>query len=181
MVLFIIFMDVIKNDTVTFISSVFNFTWLSLGGSLLGLIVGILLSRWLKRIFYDNILITNLTFAACYLAFFLAEFTWLKVSGILSVVALGLYMSAVEKTTIFSESEQALHSAWGFIQYICETIIFLLTGVIIGVEIIERNSIYTSDWVRLFIFWFLMNGARFAMVATFYPLLKMFGYGMNKK
>ena len=93
-VFFIIFIDIIKGNSTSFVDSFCSFLRLSVGGLLLGLVIGVITSKWLKRIFYDNILIANITFVSCYIMFFIAEFTWVHVSGILSVVAFGLYMSA---------------------------------------------------------------------------------------
>lgn len=114
----------------------FNFVRISIGGPLLGLVVGIACTQWLKRILNNDVLIANITFVSCYTVFYIAEFTWVRVSGILSVVCLGLYMSAIGKTKVFMKNEHTvhtIHTIWTFIQYVCETIIFLLTGVIVGV------------------------------------------------
>jgi NhaP-type Na+/H+ or K+/H+ antiporter len=55
----------------------------------------------------------------------------------LSICTLGLYFSAVGKRKIYPESEHALHNVWASIQYGSETIIFILTGVIVGVKMID--------------------------------------------
>lgn len=70
---------------------------------------------------------------------------------------------------------------WGYIQYLCETVIFLLTGIIIGVNILDKSTITFSDWVRMLIFFVLMVIVRGVMVFTFYPLLRIFGYGLSYK
>ena len=46
---------------------------------------------------------------------------------------------------------------------------------------IERSSIGFSDWIRMFLFWFLMLILRALMILTFYPILKNLGYGLTKK
>lgn len=46
---------------------------------------------------------------------------------------------------------------------------------------IEESTITAMDWVRMFIFWFLMIGMRTLMVLTFYPILRKTGYGLTKK
>ena len=56
-----------------------------------------------------------------------------------------------------------------------------MTGVIIGVEMIEKSTITAGDWFKMIIFWGLMIVMRFAMVASFYPILRYFGYGLSKK
>ena len=124
---------------------------MSLGGPLLGLIFAILLSWWLKRIVNNPILEVNLTIVGAYLLFYLAEFS-LKVSGILAMVALGLYMTKTGKNRISSASEHALHHIWSYIGYIAETLIFLLTGVIVAVKVfIEDSVIGIDDWWKLLI------------------------------
>jgi NhaP-type Na+/H+ or K+/H+ antiporter len=56
-----------------------------------------------------------------------------------------------------------------------------MTGIIIGVEMIDKSTITVSDWVRMLIFWVLMVVMRFLMVASFYPVLTYFGYGLSRK
>lgn len=104
MVFFMLFLELAKGNSSTAVDVVINFVRIGLGGPLLGIIMGFLSSLWLKRIVRDDVLTANLTFVSCYLCFYIAEFTWVKVSGILSIVVLGLYMSAVGKTKIYPES-----------------------------------------------------------------------------
>lgn len=104
MVFFMLFMDLAKGNTSSAIGVVANFVRVSLGGPLLGIFVGILMSYWIKRITRDAVLAVNVTFVGAFLCFWVAEFTVLKVSGILSIVSLGLYMSAVGKRKIYPES-----------------------------------------------------------------------------
>lgn len=56
-----------------------------------------------------------------------------------------------------------------------------MTGIIIGVEMIEKSTITTGDWFKMFLFWGLMIVMRFLMVASFYPILRYFGYGLSRK
>lgn len=101
MVFFMLFMDLAKGNTSSAFGVVTSFVRVSLGGPLLGIFVGILISYWIKRITRDSVLSVNVTFVGAFLCFWVAEFTSLKVSGILSIVSLGLYMSAVGKRKIY--------------------------------------------------------------------------------
>lgn len=94
-------MDLAKGNSSSAIDVVSNFVRVSLGGPLLGIIVGALMSFWIKKIIRDSVLSVNVTFVGAFLCFYVAEFTPLKVSGILSIVSLGLYMSAVGKRKIY--------------------------------------------------------------------------------
>jgi len=121
----------------------------------------------------------TITFIACYLLFFLAEVQF-HVSGILALVALGLFMSAYGQTKIDIDAKEALHAVWSWVQYTCETLIFLLTGLLIGYEVLVKEStIEAMDWVKMIFFYIFMIGARAAMVFAFYPLLKRHGYGLT--
>lgn len=103
MVFFMLFLDLVKGNTTSFGVLIWDFTRTSLGGPILGLLFGIICMRCLKRIFNDSVLTANITFVSCYLVFYIAEFTWIRVSGMLSVVTLGLYMSATSKTKLAYE------------------------------------------------------------------------------
>ena len=96
------------------------------------MIAGVVVSFMLSRIHNNFVLEVNTTIFASYLLFFLAENTEIMVSGILSICAFGLYMSNIGKTRISTESEHAVHQVWGFIGFLAETVIFILTGLIMG-------------------------------------------------
>lgn len=57
----------------------------------------------------------------------------------------------------------------------------MLTGIIVGIRMIEEVTIEASDWLKMFLFYILMIIARTIMVLTLYPLLTKFGYGLSKK
>ena len=84
-----------------------SFIRIACGGPILGFVFGFISSLWLRRIIRDDVLISTITFFTCYIAFYMAEFTFLHVSGILAIVVLGLFMSAFGKVSIYPESEHA--------------------------------------------------------------------------
>ncbi len=104
MVFFMLFMDLAKGNASSAVGVLANFVRVSLGGPLLGLVIGAIMSFWIKKTIRDSVLSINITFVGAYLCFYLAEFTDIKVSGILSIVTLGLYFSAVGKRRIYPES-----------------------------------------------------------------------------
>ena len=101
MVFFMLFMDLAKGNSSSAVGVVANFVRIAFGGPLLGIFIGFIMSFWMKRIIRDDTLLINITFVGAYICFYIAEFTWVKVSGILAVVVLGLYMSAVGKKKIY--------------------------------------------------------------------------------
>lgn len=62
------------------------FCRLSIGGPVLGIVAGIILSLLLSRIHNNGVLEVNATIFVSYIAFYVAENTILHVSGILAIV-----------------------------------------------------------------------------------------------
>ena len=91
-------------------------------------------------------------------------------------------MAAVGKRTIYPTSDYALHKVWSFIQYCCETLIFLLTGVIVGIVVVNSSTTITgADWGKIFILWILLIIVRCLMVLILYPALTRCGYGLTRR
>lgn len=61
------------------------------------------------------------------------------------------------------------------------TVLFVLGGVIAGVEFSHSNTITSADWFKMIAFWALMIIVRAIVIIGFYPILKSRGYGMSKK
>lgn len=72
MVFFMLFMDLAKGNASSAFGVVTNFVRVSLGGPLLGILVGAIMSFWLKRIIRDNVLSVNITFVGAYMCFYIA-------------------------------------------------------------------------------------------------------------
>ncbi|CAD8109667.1 unnamed protein product [Paramecium sonneborni] len=159
---------------------VLTFLRTSFLGPIMGVILGLLVALWTRRILGDDIEVTWLTFVFTYFTFYWAEFEFFKTSGLLAVVGLGLFWCAYAKTRIRASVEHSVHAVWGFVQYSCDTLVFLLVGIIVGIQIMEEELIVSTDYFKMIGFYFLMILARFIMVLTFYPLLKCFGYPISK-
>lgn len=111
-VVFLVLVKMVEGEQLSVSSIVLLFIRLSLGGLILGILVGIVSSMMLNSIFNDPVLEFNTTLVTCYLVFYLAEGTSLHVSGILALVALGLYMSRSGKNSISNMSEASVHHVW---------------------------------------------------------------------
>ena len=132
MVVFLVLLDIIEGKELTIMDIVIKFARLSFGGPILGIVGGMFVSAILRRIHNNPVLECNTTVFSAYLVFFVAESTDLHVSGILAIVALGLYMTGTGKTRISAESEHSIHHVWGYIGFVAETMIFILSGIIMG-------------------------------------------------
>jgi NhaP-type Na+/H+ or K+/H+ antiporter len=109
----------------------------------------------------------------------------IKISGIIALVSLGLFMAAFGKTRISPESDHAVHTFWKYIVYACETTIFLIAGVLVGIKVVLGEStpgalpITGMDFVKLLMLYVCMTVVRFTAIAIFMPILKHKGYGMT--
>ena len=90
----------------------------------------------LSRIHNQPVLEANLTVCMPYILFYTAEHHSIHVSGILALVAMGLYMTNRGRVGISTESEEAIHAIWSYIGFAAETLIFLLTGLVLGGEFV---------------------------------------------
>ena len=72
MVFFMLFMDLAKGNGSSLDGVLVNFMRVSLGGPLLGVVFGAVMSFWLKRIIRDHVLSINITFICAYLCFYIA-------------------------------------------------------------------------------------------------------------
>ena len=91
-----------KNHPITFFDIISLFLSLTIGGAILGIVFAVASTWWIRRVFNDGILVVSITIISCYLVFFIAENVdiGVKVSGIIALVSLGLYMAALGKTRI---------------------------------------------------------------------------------
>ena len=72
MVFFMLFMDLAKGNSSSAVGVLGNFIRVSLGGPLLGIFFGMIMSYWIKRIIRDSVLSVNVTFVGAFLCFWVA-------------------------------------------------------------------------------------------------------------
>lgn len=72
MVFFMLFISLVKGEDASPLTVLTNFVRVSLGGPLLGLVVGVIVSWWMKRIIRDSVLSVNITFIGAFLCFYAA-------------------------------------------------------------------------------------------------------------
>lgn len=182
MVVFLVILDIVEGSEVGIGEIVIKFIRLSVGGPLLGCLGGMFLSFMLKRIHNNGVLEVNATVFTSYIIFFIAESTPVEVSGILAIVFLGLYMTNTGKTRISAESEHSVHHVWGYIGFVAETVIFILTGIIMGERAMRPDSqIVASDYGKLIGTYIILHFIRLFCILLWWPLLRQIGYGLNFK
>lgn len=181
MVVFLVLIDMVEGLHLTAGEVIFMFIRLSFGGIIFGLIGGYILKLILSKIHNDAVLEMNATIFVCYILFYLAESTKLHLSGILAIVALGLYMTTTGKTKISSESMHTVHGIWSYVGFLAETVIFIVSGIIMGERATEPNSITYVDYLKLLGIYVGLHFIRFITIFMFWPILRRIGYGMSFK
>lgn len=121
----------------------------------------------------------NSTIFISYLLFYVAESTPVHVSGILAIVALGLYMTNTGKTWISAQSEHTIHHIWSYVGFVAETAIFIISGIIMGERGALDNTITYIDYIKLLGIYVCLHIIRFFMIIVCWPLLNKIGYGMS--
>ena len=157
-------------------SPIIEFVRVAFGGIAIGLLIGWLVIKWVKRVFNDMLVEISAIVAAAYLSFFIAEH-FLHVSGVLALVAFGLVMASSGRTKISPEVQHFLHEFWELAAFIANTLIFIIVGVVIA----ERTVFSSNDFLILMIIYVGIFIVRAITITLFFPAMKRIGYGMNKK
>lgn len=139
LVLFLVLIKFVEGENLSAGEVIGQFCKMSLLGPLLGLAFGMVMAFILRRIHNQPVMEANLTVVMPYICFYTAEHHSVHVSGILALVAMGLYMTNRGRTRISTESEEAIHAIWSYIGFCAETLIFLLTGIILGAEFVSEK------------------------------------------
>lgn len=174
-VLFMLFFTMVSGDA-TNASPVLEFLKVALGGTLVGVLIGSLSIRWVRKVFNDALVEISVIIAAAYITFFICEY-YLHVSGVLGLVALGLAMASVGKTRISPEVEHFLHEFWELFAFIANTLIFIIVGVVIA----EQVAFSGKNLIILLILYAGVHVIRALVILIFYPLMKRAGYGLPKR
>ncbi|PKI75807.1 hypothetical protein CRG98_003797 [Punica granatum] len=168
-----------------------HFNWEAIGkyltiatsGALgIGIAFGIATILCLDFVFNDPMINLSLTLAGSYIAYFVAQ-EGADVSGILTVVSFGMFMAVVARTTFTSHARRSLNHSWEFIAYIANTLIFILSGIIMAEGIINSDNLDRSgsSWAYLVLVYVIVQLTRVIIVVLLYPALQYFGYGLNCK
>ncbi|MGB4329677.1 MAG: cation:proton antiporter [Tenuifilum sp.] len=153
-----------------------EFLKVSLGGVLVGALVGWGIIAWLKRVFNDALIEITVVIGAAYLSFFIAE-SVLHVSGVIAVVTLGISMAGPGKTRVSPSVTHFLHEFWELAAFIANTLIFIIVGVVIA----QQVNYTFSDVKVLLLVYLAIHVARLGTIYVFYPLMRRIGYGIAWK
>jgi CPA1 family monovalent cation:H+ antiporter len=115
------------NAEFTLAGAILQFLRVSVGGVLVGLILGFAVSYAVLRNVDDHLIETATTVALAFGAYVLAE--RLHVSGLLAVVAAGLTVGNIGTRNTSPTTQLTLMNFWEFMAFVANSLVFLLIGI----------------------------------------------------
>jgi CPA1 family monovalent cation:H+ antiporter len=116
--------------------SISQFLTVAGGGVVVGLILGMSISQFIKRI--DEPLVeTTLTTALAFGSYLLAE--TLHVSGVLAVVTAGIISGNASRETMSASTRLVVYNFWEYAAFISNSFVFLLIGLAIDLGVLFEN------------------------------------------
>ncbi len=181
MVVFELLTQVLHSGSTTFMGVLLFFLKMTFGSVAFGIIVGYITVMWLRRVNrplkdVDVASQVLITLTVAYLTFYIAQEV-MQVSGVLAIVGAALVLSQLSPPIILNHS--TMHTVWSFIEWIGNTVIFLLAGLIIGHRVI--NDVQTIDWVYLLVLYIMCQFSRCVVIMAMYPVLANSGHKTNQK
>jgi len=130
-VLFNLMLAIILTGKFSLADSVADFFIISIGGILVGLLLGWLIAQLISRV--DNYLIeTTFTTILAFGSYLIAE--RLGVSGVLAVVAAGLVNGNISPQGMSPTSRIVIFNFWEYVAFLANSLVFLLLGLQINVS-----------------------------------------------
>ena len=182
-VVFSLLNEIAKGVTKTPLEIFLFFLWVPFGAVLVGVGIAAGCHAWLGlgAVAGDHIVQISVTLFACYLCFLVAEFE-AEASGVLAVVVLGVSIGAFGRGFFTGETEHSLHHFWEMLTFVANTVLFILTGVIIAKTTTEstvEGTLSPSDLGWGLLVYFEVLFARSVIVGMLYPILRRCGYGLT--
>lgn len=153
-----------------------EFLRVAFGGIAVGAIIGVIVLKWIKKVFNDAMVEISVVVAAAYITFYVAEH-FLAVSGVLALVALGLILGGLGRSSISPQVEHFMHEFWELAGFVANCLIFLIVGFVIA----ERTEFTRNDFAMLGIIYVGIHIVRAIVIAMHYPFMKNTGYGLPVK
>ncbi|KAH6557469.1 hypothetical protein KP509_1Z112500 [Ceratopteris richardii] len=140
-VIFRLFLELVLGQSFTAGTVVLYLARVALGGVALGGAFGLVSVLWLGLVFNDTVIEITLTLTVSYIAYYTAE-DLAEVSGVLSVITVGIFFAVFGRLAFKGETQESMHYFWEMVSYIANTLIFILSGVVIAEYILKsQNSI----------------------------------------
>lgn len=157
------------------ISPLLDFVFVVFGGIGVGLLIAYITMIFITKIAKDEMVQISIVITASYLVFLIAE-AYLEVSGVIALVTYGLYISYYGHLRFKPKAHQFMSNFWKLAAYIGNTLIFIIVGVVIAMNI-------DFTWINLIVLLALfiaINVIRSLMIFLFRPIMKKTGFGLTK-
>ena len=176
MVMFTLFFNMLSGEVYTFPKVVAFFASAAVGSCALGIIVGFATLLWLRSASRalseaDEFIQISITICCAYIVFFLAQY-FLEVSGVLACCGAGLVLAMLAPPVILNHV--TMHSVWSMIEWIGNTLIFLLAGLIIGRRVLQ--NVTAVDWFYVVLLYVILMLIRALIIVLLYPWLSTTGH-----
>jgi len=135
-----------------------DFFWVTIGGILIGMAVGYLLSEIHKRILNNSIISTSLTLLTPFVSYLAAEH--IHTSGVLAVVSTGLMMSWRAPEMFSFQTRIRNRAVWDTVIFLLNGFIFILIGLQLPLILSELGGYGTA---RLIGYGLLVSGVTIAV------------------
>ena len=158
----------------------------ALGGPALGVGFALAVTLWFELLDSDAISVISLSLAAAYALWTLSDVV-LGVSAVLAVLFFSGFVGLYGKTHIRGAAQAAFSSFWEWVDWIANTLIFFVGGLIIASEVSNnasdplRYKISGKDWGMMFSLYFLLIPIRVVSIAILSPILLTGRYRMSIK
>ena len=172
-VLFMVFFGTFSATQSLFPSPYIEFAVVVAGGALLGYLIARICLWFLTKVRGDALLQNSALILSAYLTFFVAETVGL--SGVIALVAFGLTVAYLGSMKLKPSVNKFMKEFWELVAYIANTLIFILVGVIIALNV-------SFTWVDLGVLlavYLGLNIIRTAVVFLLYPIMRVSGYGVS--
>lgn len=117
---------VVQGTTPTIGRGVLEFAWLTIGGTLVGLSIGLIVA-WLERWVDDGPVEIALSLIVPYAAYLMGE--EVKASGVIAVVACGLFVSRRSSTFFSPRVRLQAVAVWDALEFLLNGLVFVLIGL----------------------------------------------------
>lgn len=135
-VMFSLMLSVVFNDQFNLANSAVQFITIAGGGTLIGIVLGLLVSQLIGRI-DDPLVETTLTAVLAFGAYLMAES--LHVSGVLAVVGAGIVNGNVGPRGMSPTTRVVVFNFWETAAFLANSFIFLLIGLTINLTTLFAN------------------------------------------
>lgn len=174
-VCFMIFYSQFAGQNIT-MNPAFYFLWVVVGSFVIGYIIARITLWFITRVCSDEILQNTAMIMAAYITFIIAQHVF-DISGVIALVVYGHHIAQKGRPHLKPQVNLFMEKFWSLLAYIANTLIFIIVGVIIASNV----NLTWEKCINLFIIFVGIIIIRYIMIAILYPVMKLSGYGINRK